>query len=270
MTSVSHEAMEHLMQVGVNLRDKARSVMPNIGYTSLPRRMTQLESYQQALSEIRDIPKWRSITARLTEYTQRSGNFFFVQIGANDGVRGDPVREHVLKHNWSGLLVEPVPHVFGRLKHNYVGQAGLSFANVAVSHNNGSATMLAPLELPDGAPNPLSHLSTFDSRVIRKHKWAKDIGKLMQPTEVQTVTLPTLFEEFSVEHIDGLFVDTEGHDKTILDQLDLSAVRPHFVLYEHGHLPANDQADLADRFTSAGYGLTTMRRDTFADLGPHA
>ena len=33
---------------------------------------------------------------------------FVVQIGANDGVRADPVRQLILRHDLPGLLVEPI------------------------------------------------------------------------------------------------------------------------------------------------------------------
>ena len=39
----------------------------------------------------------------------------FVQIGSNDGVTSDPLQYFVDRYAWSGILVEPVPHVFERL-----------------------------------------------------------------------------------------------------------------------------------------------------------
>ena len=36
----------------------------------------------------------------------------FVQIGANDGSYGDPLRPYVLRYPWHGILVEPQPDVF--------------------------------------------------------------------------------------------------------------------------------------------------------------
>lgn len=39
----------------------------------------------------------------------RDSQFFFVQVGANDGVNDDPLRACVLKYRLSGLLIEPLP-----------------------------------------------------------------------------------------------------------------------------------------------------------------
>jgi len=43
----------------------------------------------------------------------------FVQIGANDGLHHDFIHDFALKQSWQGLLVEPNPPVFERLKQNY-------------------------------------------------------------------------------------------------------------------------------------------------------
>ncbi len=40
----------------------------------------------------------------------------FVQIGANDGVWNDPIEPYLRGEKWRGVLVEPVPYVFARLK----------------------------------------------------------------------------------------------------------------------------------------------------------
>lgn len=58
----------------------------------------------------------------VTEELQKNANFFFRQIGANDGVLGDPLHDSVLRHKLTGLLVEPLPNLCERLKANYAGQ----------------------------------------------------------------------------------------------------------------------------------------------------
>ena len=48
---------------------------------------------------------------------KKDPNFFFVQVGANDGVNHDPIFHHVRKYNWKGLLIEPIPDIFEKLKY---------------------------------------------------------------------------------------------------------------------------------------------------------
>lgn len=265
--SLRQEIAHPLEVMAPKVVEKVRSLAPHIGNVSLARRLTRASTYQQIVAEMKDVPKWRKIHEHLTAYSERTGDFFFVQIGANDGVTGDPIRRHVQQSGWSGLLVEPVPHVFAQLRKNYAGQPGLKFANVAVAQTDGTATMLAAVQLPGGRANPLSPVSTFDREVLRKHEWMADNpNDLTQPIDVPTRTLSTLFEEYGVRQLDGLFIDTEGYDKVVLDQLDLETHAPRFILYEHGHLGPEACGELALRFSTAGYDLTTLRRDTFAEL----
>ena len=62
----------------------------------------------------------------------------FVQIGANDGVTGDPLRELVLKHQLSGIFVEPLPDLFARLQANYAGHPGAIFEQCAMGNRTGT------------------------------------------------------------------------------------------------------------------------------------
>lgn len=63
--------------------------------------------------------------------------FFFVQVGANDGVWDDPLHDLVLEFHLSGLLIEPLPDIFDKLKHNYRDQPQLLFENVAILSRDG-------------------------------------------------------------------------------------------------------------------------------------
>lgn len=59
-----------------------------------------------------------------------------VQIGSNDGMSEDPIHDSLKSHKqWRGLLVEPVPHVFEKLKLNYGTDHRFTFRNVAVSRS---------------------------------------------------------------------------------------------------------------------------------------
>ena len=60
-----------------------------------------------------------------------------VQIGANDGIVDDPLREFLLRGLWRGVLVEPVPYLFERLRRNYSSRPDLAFANVAIASQRG-------------------------------------------------------------------------------------------------------------------------------------
>ena len=67
--------------------------------------------YKRAIRQLRG-PKLIRRMARL--YPKA----FFIQVGANDGDQLDPLRTSVHCADWRGIMVEPVPYVFQKLKAN--------------------------------------------------------------------------------------------------------------------------------------------------------
>ena len=58
---------------------------------------------------------------------------WILQIGANDGISGDPVRPILESCERQALLIEPVPEVFPKLKENHRSFAGgIVLGNFAV------------------------------------------------------------------------------------------------------------------------------------------
>jgi hypothetical protein len=64
-------------------------------------------------------------------------SFFFLQVGALDGVVDDPLHRYVRARNWHGILVEPQPFHFRRLVENYAGLEDLRFVNAAITEQVG-------------------------------------------------------------------------------------------------------------------------------------
>lgn len=71
----------------------------------------------------------------------RAGNVFspvkFVQVGAHDGVSGDPINQFVIADGWMGLVIEPVPHLFERLQQTYRDVPSVAYLNVCVGPTAG-------------------------------------------------------------------------------------------------------------------------------------
>jgi hypothetical protein len=60
----------------------------------------------------------------------------FVKVGANDGMTGDPCSDILLANN-KGLLVEPVPYSFDRLKVNFHDSKRFSLELIAIGSTAG-------------------------------------------------------------------------------------------------------------------------------------
>lgn len=48
-------------------------------------------------------------------------DFFFVNIGANDGISNNPIYPFLRDHGWGGIAVEPLEPLFAELERNYRG-----------------------------------------------------------------------------------------------------------------------------------------------------
>jgi hypothetical protein len=53
------------------------------------------------------------------------GNPFFVEVGAMDGIAHDALHKHIISNpDWTGVLVEPLPDMFKKLRNNYKDYPG--------------------------------------------------------------------------------------------------------------------------------------------------
>jgi FkbM family methyltransferase len=168
---------------------------------------------------------------------------FVVQIGANDGVAGDPLADAFSKTRWSGLLVEPVPYLYEALVARYRDRPGVRVERAAVSTSDGEAPFFRLRTVPGETPEWFNQLATLDRAVLLKHRSSiPEIDSLLIEESVPTVRLDTLLARHGVSRIDLLVIDTEGHDWEILRALDFTRFRPVLVMFEHQHLSANDKA----------------------------
>lgn len=168
----------------------------------------------------------------------------FVQIGANDGQLNDPIYPFILSGKWKGVLVEPFPPLFDKLKKTYSGQTGLIFENVGISDQDGQ---LAYYYLPEDCNEPdwLQQIGTFDRKAIELNleELPQFLPKI-QSLPISTISLKKLFERNGIRELDVLIVDAEGFEWKILSQLEKTDVRPGYILFEWGCLEEDEYKSL--------------------------
>jgi FkbM family methyltransferase len=184
-----------------------------------------------------------------------AGPFRFVQVGANDGVFDDPIRRYVEEYHWPGILVEPQPGAFARLRDNYRGEPQLIFENAAIADRDGTATLYIP-----GA-GTASVLASFDREGLRRR-----LGPRVPIREVPVpaLTPATLLARHRVRSIDLLQVDAEGYDFEVIKQFDAAGVRPALIRFEHYHLSRQQRRDCLAFLAARGYRLHRDRTDIIA------
>ena len=207
------------------------------------------------------------IAAVIEERARRVPDFFFIQIGSNDGITDDPIHPYVVEHRWSGILVEPVRYLFDRLVRNYDGHTGLIFENVAIAETAEPRTLYRLKEDQKGLVSWYEQLGSFHERVVLDHAFhIPGIVKYLTSEVVECLTFSELVTRHQVKKIDLLHLDVEGYDAAIIDSIDLATTRPWMILYEHCHLAADEDEPCIDRLRHHGYQLVRAERDTFAYL----
>lgn len=205
---------------------------------------------------------WKMDPARLLQkILRKKKNLFVLQIGSNDGMSDDPIFSMLKQQDsWRALLVEPVPHLFERLKQNYAGNNRLQFANVAVAEKSTTSLFYyldgsVKLSIPD-LPKWSDQLGSFEKNHITKHLGAV-VAPFIKSLEIPTVSLSTLLEQQGVSKIDVLHIDTEGYDWKILQQLNLKRFRPKVILFEYKHLQEKEHLE-ALAFLRSAYKVTNL------------
>lgn len=196
---------------------------------------------------------------------------FFIQIGSNDGAHSDPLRPVILHSKWRGILIEPVPYVFERLKANYGHIKRLKLENVAIAAEDGTLPFYhlrkaAPDEIGK-LPGWYDQLGSFLPEVVLKHKeFIPDIEQRVTCTQVAAITVDTLCRRNGVERVDLIHIDTEGYDYEIIKLIDWSRLRPKILIFEHHHLSTAARAECEAFLRGLGYDLKPEWLDTWCLL----
>ena len=215
----------------------------------------------------------------IREFARVHPDAFFVQVGSNDGEQHDPLRHEILRRDWHGIMIEPVPYVFARLQRNY-GTLGnrVILENVAIGGRDGALPFyhLAPVASFEaaGLPQWYDGIGSFKQEHVLKHvTYIPDIAERLVCTEVPSLTFESLCDKHGVERVDLIHIDAEGSDFDVVQSIDLQRHRPRLLIYEHYHLPAGVQGECRRYLEDQGYDTIEHGMDTWClaldDVEPH-
>lgn len=187
--------------------------------------------------------------------------FFFIQIGANNGINNDPIRKYILKYKWKGILVEPQKNVFEDLKYNYRNEKQLLFENCVISEKKGDVIFHTSEQ------SGLSSLHTDEWFKGKNAGFAyinrKESGGAKK-VKVKSLQFMDLVKKHNVKHIDLLQIDTEGYDAKIIKLIDFEKIMPKMIAYEDHHLTPKNRKRLMHFLKAKGYKTIKVGSDSFA------
>lgn len=218
----------------------------------------------------RDLRKSDRIFQGLTDHFK--GKVRFIQIGANDGLRSDPLRDFIVRNPWEGILVEPIPYSFKRLVRNYsyLNRPGLHFENAAIGSSDTPLSFwsfkesyLTSLKTQE-AGDRLRRKSSFDKEHVKKFvPEIKSSEAILEKIDIPVVSIKELIKKHQTNStIHLLAVDAEGYDQEIIKDTLESGIEPCVIFFESDHIPDRDK--FMDWLQESDYLLKDIDRDTFA------
>jgi FkbM family methyltransferase len=193
----------------------------------------------------------------------RSRDFVVVVVGAFDGVENDPVSRFVRGRDCRGVLVEPQPSAFERLRGNFAGFPRIELVNAAIDEMSGSRVLYS-VPAASGLPPWIEQIASFSRDHLAKHEaQAPGLSARIVEQLIRTVSFGDLLDEYRLEHIDVLQIDAEGMDGEMLRWFPFERMRPGVLHYEKAHLSGDE--DRAVRTRLEGFGYKVFEADSPTD-----
>ena len=193
----------------------------------------------------------------------------FVEVGANDGDQHDHLKPFIQSRRWTGVMVEPVPYIFARLRENYSSAPGVALENSAVASEDGTMPFFhlrdAGADERLGLPDWYDGVGSFSREALLQHRGEiPDVEERIVESEVPVLTFASLCKRHGLTEVDLIVVDTEGYDWEIIRGIDFSAHRPRLLIYEHFHLTAQTRSSCREHLEAVGYETMEEGFDTLA------
>lgn len=157
----------------------------------------------------------------------------FVEIGANDGRKNDPLYHYIIRYGWRGILVEPDPANFRKLKENCQAIEGLIFENAGIGPEQGEMLFYKIKDITEQEPGWYDQVGSFDEKTFLKNiSFGKGLDQRIIAEPLPVITFDQLLEKNNFGTPDLLHLDAEGFDYRILRSIDFTKYQIHMVLFE--------------------------------------
>lgn len=194
-------------------------------------------------------------------------DFFFVQIGANDGVSHDPIYKYIEDFDWGGIMIEPQQEPYNKLKNKYSENKKITTLNCAISDREEDVKLYNFI----GSGHSIDNFTGGGTILFRESSEFDKNNYSVVPSR----TFGSIIDEFNILDIDLLVIDTEGYDGMILNEIDFSKVNIRAIHFEKwpvrqrvesidGNEDYIDSAAAVEKLTALGYEVKELDNDCFA------
>ncbi|NBP00764.1 MAG: FkbM family methyltransferase [Proteobacteria bacterium] len=206
-----------------------------------------------------------------------------VQVGCHVGSSHADYIFKIINQDSRAIFIEPVDFLFNKLKENYntkFPNNNFIFLNCAISNKEGSLKLYVPdIEIfseiseknyiEKKLPRWADQLASVHKTHVKDHYLNLDVKEI----EVPCRTLMSIINEYNIDDLQILSIDTEGHDFEVLETLDLNVLKPKKIIFEHKHMegtnkpPAERYNKLMSLLLEHNYKVTNKdTEDTVVEL----
>lgn len=194
-------------------------------------------------------------------------DFYFLQVGAHNGVTSDPFHRFVIEGWWwHVVLIEPQPESCEVLREIYRDRKNLTICETAIGPQDGSLSLFRIRDGAEDVPYWATQLASTRREVIASHSdRIRGLEDLIVEVRVPSRTLASIYREACFPRLDLLAIDVEGFDFEVVKQIDQLPQRPRMIFFEHRHLASEDHQAALRFLRERGYRCETAGDgDTFA------
>lgn len=199
----------------------------------------------------------------------------FVQIGANDGVFGDPLYEPMkaYKDCWIGLLVEPQPDLYEKLVTLHQDSDWTFFNGVFAPNCGPNGTIpFCETSTPgeggwqmQGQTNSLNLAQCENKKLRNKFQIVHHPYVALFEDLIRKHGNPAMVQQIIHETLDFLQIDVEGHDFELLRAIHFDILMPQCIQYKHRHLWGKRE-EAREFLETKGYTTRKLGMNTLACL----
>jgi FkbM family methyltransferase len=153
---------------------------------------------------------------------------FFVEVGANDGIKQSNTLYYEKYLNWRGILIEPIPHLADKCKVNRPKAIVENCALVPFSYQKNEIEMryCGLMSLVKGA------MKSETEEINHIRDGCKSQKDSTYELKTPSATLSSILEKHSISKIDFLSLDVEGYEISVLKGIDFNKHSPNYMLVE--------------------------------------